>query len=123
MEFRRVVGRGGDDFAVGPIDPDNFNAREWRRIVKRADVGPIQLKDLRDTYATQLLSVGVPLAYLSNQLGHAAVGTTERHYAKWIEREEYRRPIDLEPGEVPADVLTRLSKETREYKGSASPNS
>ena len=117
-EFRRVVGRGEDDFAVAAIDPDNFNAREWRRIVKRADIGPIQPKDLRDTYATQLLSAGVPLAYLSNQLGHAAIGTTERHYAKWIEREEYRRPIDLKPGEVPGDVLTHLSGASQEHEGS-----
>ena len=112
-EFRRVIGRGEDDFALGAIDPDNFNSREWRRIVMRADIGPVQLKDLRDTCASHLLSGGVPLAYVSNQLGHTAIGTTERHYAKWIEREEYRPSIALKPGEVPADILARLSTELR----------
>jgi len=32
------------------------------------------MKDLRDTYASQLLTCGVPLAFLSAQLGHADIG-------------------------------------------------
>jgi integrase len=37
------------------VDPANFRHREWRRILKRAGIGHRALKDLRDTYASQLL--------------------------------------------------------------------
>ena len=62
----------------------NFRKREWRRILKRAQVGHRALKDLRDTYASQLLSCGVSLGYVSHQLGHQDVSTTAKHYARWI---------------------------------------
>ena len=52
-------------------DSDNFRAREWRRICQRAEIGHRALKDLRDTYASQLLTAGVQLGYVSHQLGHA----------------------------------------------------
>lgn len=65
-------------------------------------------KCLRDTFASQLLTAGVPLAYVSAQLGHAESSVTERHYARWIDRDGYRRPMEVYPGEVPADLLARL---------------
>ena len=47
-----------DRFRPGPhslvlegIDPDNFRAREWRRICKASGVGHRAMKDLRDTLA------------------------------------------------------------------------
>ena len=89
-------------FAPGPqahvlpdLDPSNFRKREWRRILKRADIGRIRLKDLRDTYASQLLTCGVPLGYVSAQLGHADVSVTARHYARWVESDFYRVPLVL----------------------------
>ena len=39
------------------------------------------MKDLRDTFASQLLTAGVQLGYVSAQLGHADVGVTT--YARW----------------------------------------
>ena len=39
-----------------------------------------KLKDLRDTFASQLLSAGIQLGYVSTQLGHSDVGITARHY-------------------------------------------
>ena len=71
------------------LDPANFRHREWRRIVKRADLPSVRMKDLRDTFASQLLACGVQLGYVSAQLGHADVGVTARHYARWIEADEY----------------------------------
>ena len=71
------------------------------------------LKDLRDTYASQLLTCGVQLGYVSAQLGHADVAVTARHYARWIEDDHYREPMQIESGEVPADLLARLSDPTR----------
>ena len=66
------------------------------------------MKDLRDSFASHLLSGGVQLGYVSTQLGHADVGITARHYARWIESDIYREPVRLQPGEVPADLLSRL---------------
>ena len=43
-----------------------------------------------------------------HELGHADIGVTVRHYAKWCGGSEYRDPMNVEPGEVPADPLARL---------------
>jgi integrase len=91
-----------------PVEPGNFRNREWRRILKAAKVGHRALKDLRDTYAPQLLTAGVQLGYVSAQLGHADVAVTAKHYARWAGGETYRKPMALAPGEVPADFLARL---------------
>ncbi len=73
-----------------------------------ADIGHRRPKDVPDTFASQLLSAGVQLGYVSMQLGHADFGVTVRHYAKWVGGDEYRAALVLEPGEVPADPLARL---------------
>ena len=36
------------------------------------------------------------------------MGVTEKHYAKWIGDDDYREPMRLQEGEVPADLLARL---------------
>jgi len=96
----------------GPEEPivgalGDFYCREWRRILRRAGLARRPTKDLRDSYGSWLLSVGIPLHYISKQLGHAGTQVTERHYARWIP-EGYVEPLRLGPGEVPADLLTRL---------------
>ena len=79
-----------------------------RRICARAGIGHRAMKDLRDTFASQLLTSGVSLGYVSKQLGHADVAVTAKHYARWAGGDFYREPMVLEPGEVPADLLARL---------------
>ena len=71
------------------IEPHNFRNREWRRILKRAGIGPRKIKDLRDTFASHLLSQGIPLGYVSRQLGHSDVSVTARHYARWVGDDVY----------------------------------
>jgi integrase len=92
------------------VDPSNFAKDQWRRILDRARIGQVRPKDLRDTYASQLLTAGVQLGYISRQLGHADVGVTARHYAKWCGDDGYREPLQIAPGEVPADLLARLQR-------------
>jgi integrase len=41
----------------------------------------VRLKDLRDTYASHLLTRGIPIQFVSRQLGHGGVSVTEQHYA------------------------------------------
>ncbi len=100
---------GAEAFVLDGVDPSNFRKREWRRILKRAAIGHRAMKDLRDTFASQLLTAGVQLGYVSAQLGHSDVAVTARHYARWIEDDHYREPMRIESGEVPADLLARLA--------------
>ena len=74
----------------------------------KATLATAALKDLRDTFASQLLTAGITLQYISGQLGHESACVTEKHYAKWIGDDDYREPMPLEEGEVPADLLARL---------------
>ena len=76
----------------------------------RAGIGKRKPKDLRDTYASQLLTCGVQLGYISQQLGHAHADVTAQAYAKWCDRTAYRRPLEVRAGEVPADLLSRLGE-------------
>ena len=39
---------------------------------------------LRDTFAVDLLTKGVPLEEVSKLLGHESIKTTERSYSKWM---------------------------------------
>jgi integrase len=99
---------GPDVLVFAGLEPGNFRHHEWRRILERAGIGHRALKDLRDTFATQLLTAGVQLGYVSQQLGHADVAVTARHYARWAGGDMYRQPMTLATGEVPADLLGRL---------------
>ncbi len=94
---------------LGDTDPDQFRRREWKHILKHAGIGRWRLKDLQDTYACQLLSCGVPLGYVSTQLGHSEIAMTSRYYAKWIDNGHQSPPV-LGPTEVYADFLARLGK-------------
>ena len=99
-----------EEIVLQGLDPRNFRRREWRRILQRAGLGHRTPKDLRDTFASQLLTAGVQLGYVSKQLGHADVAVTAKHYARWAGGDLYRLPLTLLPGEVPADFIARLEK-------------
>ncbi len=98
---------------------DNFRRREWADICgkKGAGIGHRQIKDLRDSYASLLLSAGIPLAFVSKQLGHQSMQLTERHYARYMpDGDEYQAPEPLARGEVPADLLARLPERAKRPK-------
>jgi integrase len=98
---------------VALVEHANYRHRALRRMIKASGIAQsFTPHGLRDTYASHLLSAGVQLAYVSNQLGHADVAITARHYAQWCGGDEYRPPIPLGEGEVPADLLARLAKGT-----------
>jgi len=65
--------------------------------------------NLRETFASQLLTAGIQLGYVSRQLGHSDVSVTARHYARWAGGDAYRSPLEVHEGEVPADLLSRLA--------------
>ena len=62
-------------------------AKYWRRrlhrIADRAGVAGFRPHRLRDTFAVELLAVGVVMDDIRVLLGHSSVATTERYYAPW----------------------------------------
>ncbi|MEE8551188.1 MAG: tyrosine-type recombinase/integrase, partial [Gemmatimonadota bacterium] len=105
---------GPDALVLEGVEPGNFRNREWRRILKRGELGHRRLKDLRGTFASQLLTAGVQLGYVSMQLGHADGAVTAQHYAPWVGGFGNREPMRLLPGEVPADLLARLPQKSQQ---------
>jgi integrase len=84
--------------------------REARKRTQETDAEGLSPKDLRDTYGSWLITAGVQLAYVSDQLGHADTAVTAKHYARWTQAGAYREPLTVTPGEVPADLLAQLPK-------------
>ena len=72
--------------AVGGVEQlDESNVRKvFTRICTAAKVRQRSPHDMRDTYASQLLSANAPLLYVSAQLGHSGPEVTLRHYSKWL---------------------------------------
>lgn len=104
-----AAGRPATSERVVPkVDSSNYRKRHFAAVTKAASLGARRPKDLRDTFASQLLTAGVQLGYVSQQLGHADVAVTARHYARWAGGDEYRPAPTLEDGDVPADLLARL---------------
>jgi site-specific recombinase XerD len=73
------------------------NTNKWLRKVDRLNDylsfkdeagGPMGFRShmLRDTFAVEMLLVGVPLETVSKLLTHESVTMTERYYAKWTTR-------------------------------------
>ena len=110
LRQRETQWNPGPDAQVLPkFHGGNFRGRQWRRILARARLGHWAPKDLRDTFASHLLTRGINPAYVSRQLGHADWSVTARHYARWTGGNYYIEPELLQPGEVPADLLARFS--------------
>lgn len=92
--------------------------REWatniraalRRACKRAGVDEVRPKDLRDTYASTLVTHGIVLKWVSLQLGHASVAVTEKHYAAYMAVDGYQNPWMCPDGCLPPDLLAELDQ-------------
>jgi hypothetical protein len=98
-------------------------ARRLRNVGPRRSREP-KPKDLRDSQASHLLTLGIPIGYISRQLGHAGTSVTEQRYARWVgDSAEYRQGPNL-AGKVPADLLAPLSAEDchRSLGGRRAPN-
>jgi integrase len=107
---------------IAPLDHANYRKRHFRKMCDEAEIGPAAKaggstrprtpKDLRDTFASQFLTSGIQLGYVSRQLGHSNVSVTARHYARWAGGDAYRSPLEVCGDEVPADLLSRLSEKS-----------
>jgi integrase-like protein len=59
-------------------------------MLETAGLRQIRIHDLRHTYATHLVQMGVPITYVSEQVGHADVSITWRVYAHYMPKSSQR---------------------------------
>jgi integrase len=79
------------------IDIKNVKSRNFKRVLRKAEIRSIRFHDLRHAFASQLLSNGTNVLYVSQQLGHANPGITMKIYAKWIPNEGQRQAMNKLP--------------------------
>ena len=88
----------------------NYRERHFDVVLRRAGLAGHTPKDLRDTFASWLVSLGAPLPWVSKALGHSDWSITARHYAKWMEDAGAERGIgQLDEGELWPDLLARVT--------------
>jgi len=56
----------------------------FKRNAKKAGLRAIRVHDTRHSYASILISEGVPIAYVKEQLGHSSIQMTVDRYGHWI---------------------------------------
>jgi integrase len=59
-----------------PLDADNLYHRDFKRILRRAELRSIRIHDLRHSYAAILISVGHNFKYIQTQMGHSSIKVT-----------------------------------------------
>ncbi|MDA2928489.1 site-specific integrase [Acidobacteria bacterium AH-259-O06] len=79
---------------ANPPDMGQMKARKYKPMLKKAGLRSRRWHDLRHTYASLLLSKGVPVLYVSKQLGHSNPDFTMRVYATWIPSEGQRDALN-----------------------------
>ena len=108
-------------FALGPEDrpimdawphnEDHFQRDIFAGLSKKAGLGRRTPKDLRDTFASHLLTGGIDPFRIMAWMGHApdSYAMFRKRYAKYLgdSSEVWREPQRLESWEVPPDLLGR----------------
>jgi integrase len=67
-----------------PMNDAWFRDRVWRPLLEKAEVRHIRVHDARHTYASLTLRRGVPIVYISKQLGHSSIQVTVDLYGHFI---------------------------------------
>lgn len=69
-----------------PLDLNNFRARNWPRILRRAGVRPRTLYQCRHTFARLAIEHGDTPQHVAAQLGHSTVRMVFDVYGRWLNR-------------------------------------
>ncbi len=62
------------------LDADVIREGPFHRVLEKAGLRHMRLHDLRHSYASLLLTAGTPIAYISEQMGHASIQLTVNLY-------------------------------------------
>ncbi|WP_424217049.1 tyrosine-type recombinase/integrase (plasmid) [Streptomyces sp. BI20] len=111
-----------------PVNPDILT-KAFNRFVRRLDVPPVRLHDLRHCAASLSLAAGLPMKAIQNLLGHANYALTADTYTTLMPHMEQGAadavaalvPRSLETGvqEVPAPIRMQLVPVDREDRPAA----
>jgi integrase/recombinase XerD len=66
-----------------------------KKLFEKAELPDGHAHRFRDTFAVELLLVGVPLERVSVLLGHTSIRITERHYAPWVRARQEQAEADV----------------------------
>jgi integrase len=85
----------------GIVNLSNFRNRVWRPALEAAGLDYRPLYECRHTFATLCLSAGVPIEWISKQMGHTSIRTTLKHYARFLPAADARALAALDSFEHP----------------------
>jgi integrase len=91
----------------GHISLSNWRRRFWYPALERAGVELRPLYQMRHTFATLALAAGMPIDFVSRQMGHTDIRTTLRFYARYIPAIEKRHLAMLNEGWRAAEEARR----------------
>jgi len=84
LQFAQTVRSNSDLLFPGPggqpIGASSFTANWFKPTLKKAGLNGFTIHDLRHTFGSLLLDAGAPLAYVSEQMGHADTVITAQIY-------------------------------------------
>ena len=67
-----------------PLNDAWLRDRVWRPLLDKAGVRHVRVHDARHTYASLMLRRGVPVVYVSRQLGHSSIAVTVDLYGHFV---------------------------------------
>ena len=76
---------------IDPLKPLNaswFWRHVWEPLLRKAEIRHVRVHDARHSYASLMLRRGVPVAYVSRQLGHSSIQVTVDLYGHFIPGED-----------------------------------
>ena len=103
---RLAEGQPAPELRVVPgFRSNNYQRRHFADVLEAAKLEGYTPRDLRATFATHLVTAGVPIAEVGDLLGHADAGiTAAKHYGRFVRGYD---PIQREPGELAVDPIER----------------
>ncbi|NDW15186.1 tyrosine-type recombinase/integrase [Alteromonas genovensis] len=67
------------------LSHDNqFRNVTYKKLLVKSGVRVRGINQTRHTYASHLISAGLPLAWVARQMGHNSIKMIEKHYSKWL---------------------------------------